>query len=364
MRSRAEHRHKTRQTRRVVVNTLVVLTCLSLLFSTVTIWAQQTFLNNTDRWIEIVGPIGQNPAVINALSAYAADQTVTLLQVQQRAQNVLPSQGQFLAVPITNVVRNFTQSRVADAMRKGRFQQAWITANTVVHTQIVAALRGQSKSLTIANGTLTLDLVPIITEALQIVRENISGLIPSQVQLPNPNNQSVQQSIQRLSQALGVQLPQNFGQVVILQSDQLTTAQHAVALVDLFSILLPLLTLALFIAALWLSQDRRRTIINLGIGIAIVFLLAKIAMSYFQQMAVSSIANPTAKAVTQQVIAQALSYLVNSTTWLLIIGVISALVAFLIGKPEWFKAAYAQMLVAYAWMKHQVTHIRLAVQGR
>jgi hypothetical protein len=364
MRSRAERRNGPHRTRHAVVTALVVLSCLSLLVSTVTIWAQQTFLSNTDRWVAIVGPIAQDPTAITALSAYAADQTVMLLKVQQRTQNVLPSQADFLAAPLTNVVRNFVQARLADAMRTGRFQQAWVTVNTVVHTEIVEALRGQSNTLTISNGTLTLDLIPIITEGLQVVRDNISGLLPPQVHLPNPNTQSVQQAIQQLSQALGVKLPSGFGQVELVQSDQLTTAQQWVKLLDVFSSLLPLLTIVLFIAALWLSLNRRRTVLQLGIGIAIAFLVAKIAIAVLQDMVASAISNPTASSVLQPAIERALSYIVTSTTWILLIGVVSALVAFLVGRPEWFKAGYAQACLAFGWMKKQARNFRLAVHQR
>jgi hypothetical protein len=364
--TRVARHERPGRARRVVVNTLVVLSCLCLLLSTVTVWAQQTFLNNTARWVEIVGPIGQDPNVINALSAYAADQVVTLLQVQQRAQAALPDKAQFLAIPLTQVVRNFTETQVANAMSTDQFQQAWITVNTFVHTEMVAALRGESEVLAISsNGTLTLNLIPIISKALQVAGEKLSGLLPPQVHLPDlSSTQSVQQGIQKLSEALGTQLPPDFGQVVVLQSDQLTTAQQAVKLLDVLIVLLPLLTLVLIVAALWLSHDRRRTLIYLGIGIVIGFLLAKVGIAYLEQAVLSSITNPTAKGVAQPVLDQVLSYLRTSTTWIMVIGALLALVAFLVGKPEWFRAGAAQVRRGYGWTKQQAKRLRAQVQHR
>jgi hypothetical protein len=359
----AEVQRTPRQIRRVVVNTLVVLSCICLLFSTVTVWAQQTFLSNTARWTQIVGPIAQDPAVINAVSAYTADQVVTLLQVQQRAQTALPQQAQFLAIPLTTVVRNFTQTQVTKAMQTDQFQQAWVTVNAAVHTQLVAALRGQSNALTISNNTLTLNLIPIISRGMQVASQQLSGVLPAQVQLPDlSSTQSVQEGIQKLSQALGVQLPPNYGQVVLLQSDQLATAQRAVTLLDAFSILLPLFTLLLIVLTLWLSRDRRRTLIQLGIGVVIVFLLAKIGIAYLEQTMLSSITNPTAKDVAQPVIEQALSYIRTSTTWIVVIGALTALAAFLAGKPEWFKKGYAEVQQGYGWTKRQAGNLRTQLQ--
>lgn len=354
----AQRRTTSHPKRRALVGTLAVLTCLGLLLSTLTLWSQQTFLNNEARWTAIVGPVGQDPTVVNAVSAYVADQVVTVLQVRERAQNALPDQAKFLAIPITDVVRQFTQKGVTRAMETEQFQQVWIEVNSAVHTEVVAALRGQSEKITISGDVVTLNLLPIITQGLHTIRGEIEGILPAQVTLPDPaSTEQVQQGIQRLSQALGVQLPPNFGQVTLFQSDQLATAQQIVRLIDIFAVLLPLLTLALLIATLWLSVDRRRTLIQLGIGIAITFILAKIGIAVLQQYVVSSITNPTARDIIAPVIERALSYLVTSTTWLLILGLVVALVAFLVGKPEWFRTGYAKTRQAYAtasgWAQRQ-----------
>lgn len=349
--------------RRTLAAILVVLTCLTLLLSTVTVWAEQTFLSNDARWTAIVGPIGQDPKVVDAVSVYVANQVVTVLQVQQRAENALPPKAQFLAVPITDVVRQYSQKAVANAMRTPQFQQAWVAVNSAVHTQVVAALRGESKTITIVNGVVTLNLLPVITQGLQTVRENVAGLLPAQVKLPPPRStEQVQQGIQRLSQALGIQLPPNFGQVTLFRSDQFTTTQQIVRLLDMFSIILPLVTLMFLIAALWLSVNRRRTVLELGIGIAITFAVAKIAIAVLQQQAVASVANPTGREIIQPVVGRALSYLETSTTWLLVLGVVTALAAFLVGRPEWFQAGYAKTREAYTaaseWTHQQWQQLR------
>jgi hypothetical protein len=343
---RAEHRATDRRIRRVLAGILVVLTCLTLLLTTVTVWAEQTFLNSDARWTAVVGPMAQDPNVVNALSAYVADQVVAMLQVQQRTQSVLPLQGQFLSAPLADTVRRYTQERVANAMGTEQFQQAWISVNTAAHRQVVAALRGQTQTVTNANGVVTLNLLPVIAQGLQTVRQDVPGLLPPQVRLPTPSStESAQQGIQALARALGIQLPPDFGQVPLLRSDQFATAQEIVRLLDLLSIILPVATLLLLVATLWLSLDRRRTLIQLGIGFAVTFALAKLAIPVLQQQVVAAVADPTTRAIIQPVLERALSYLVTSTTWLLILGVVLALVAFLAGKlnwSNWFQAGHAR----------------------
>ncbi len=331
--------------RKVLVGVLVVLSCIGLLSSVLSVWMNQTLLN-TDRWVQIVGPVAQDPQVVDAVSVYAADQTVAVLNVQQRVQTALPDRAAFLAVPITQQVHDFIQRSVARGMNTPAFQRAWIAINTALHKQIVAALRGESQFATISNGTLTIDLVPLIGQALHRIQEQGPGIVEQRVAIPDLSQaQSPQQARQELSQALGINIPANFGQVEVMQSNQLTTAQQAVRVLDTLVIILPLITLALLVAAIWFSVNRRRTLIELGIGIVIVFVLTKILIAYFQQAAIAATKTDVGHAIAQSVIPAALDSLVVITTWLLVLGVVLALAAYLVGQRqrEWLRSAYTQV---------------------
>ena len=59
-------------------------------------------------------------------------------------------------------------------------------------------------------------------------------------------------------------VPPDAGQLVVLQSDQLDAAQKVVKLLRPLAIVLVLLAAALFAAAVFLSRDRRRTVIYVG----------------------------------------------------------------------------------------------------
>lgn len=338
--------HETgHRARKVLVGVLVALTCLGMLSSALAIWMNQTLLN-TDRWIQVVGPVAQNPQVIAAVSAYTADQTVEVLNVQQRVQNVLPDRADLLAGPITEQVHDFIQKKVAQGMDTPAFQRAWITVNTSFHKQIVAALRGESQYATISNGTLTIDLIPLIGQALHQLQEQGPGIIAKRVTLPDlSQEQSPQQARQELSQALGITIPEDFGQVVVVQSDQLAVAQQVVRILDILVWVLPLLTLALLIATVWLSVNRRRTLIELGIGVVVVFVAVRILIAYLQQRAIDSITTPVGHAVGEGVVPTALDSLVAITTWLFVLGFLVTLAAYLVGRRqrEWISTTYEQV---------------------
>jgi hypothetical protein len=358
LRARAERQSHPRQWRRGVTGALIVLCCLGILGSMLTVWAGATFLN-TSSWLAIVGPIGQNPRVVQSVSAYAASEVITLLDVQQRANQALPPRISFLAVPLTQLVQNFTQSHIADLMRTPKFHEVWININRRVHDQLLAALRGQTSVLHITNGVVTLNLLPVIDQGLQYVQQHLPGMLSQKVKLPDPSQLQIpQQAQQKLSQALGVQVPSNLGQIELFQSAQLATAQQLLRIWDVLTVLLPILTAGLILATLWMSPDLRRTLVQLGIGVAITFIVVKIATGYLNQTALNATANnPTAHSVVQSTLQTVLGSFNTVTSWLLACGLVLALVAFLVGKPQWFRAAFAWIKSAYVWTRDHVQRL-------
>lgn len=349
---------RPRRVRRFAVGVLLVLTCVGVLLSSLTLWVNSQFLN-TANWVELVGPLAQNPQVVDAVSGYTGDQVVSLLDVQQRAKEALPPRAEFLAAPLTTVIHDFTQKRVAALMHTPQFEQVWIAANRSVHAQVLAALRGETKNVIIENGTVTLNLIPIITEALQSLRQSLSGLIPANVRLPDISQLQIpSQARARLSQALGVQVPANFGVITLFSSEQLAKAQQALQIFDLLIVLLPIVTVLLLAAAIWFSLDRRRSLIQLGIGIAITFLIVRLAIGYLQGRLIDGIANPTGKGIAGTVIPAATSGLLTATVLLLVAGVVTTLIAYLVGKPEWFAAAYAQGKAGYGRARDEIAKRR------
>jgi len=335
-----------------VTGVLVVLCCLGILGSMLTVWTSATFLN-TDSWLSIVGPIGQNPKVIQSVSTYTATEVVTLLDVQGLATQALPPRAEFLAAPLTQVVHNYIQTHVADLMHTPKFHQLWIDINRKVHAQLLAALRGQTNVLHISNGVVTLNLIPVIDQALQYVQQHLPGMLSEKVKLPDPSQLEVpQQAQKRLSEALGVQVPSNLGQIKLFESAQLATAQQLLRLLDVLTVLLPILTAGLILATLWISPDVRRTLLQLGIGIAITMIIVKFASGYLNQTVVSATDNnPAAQSVVQETMQTVLGSLDAITSWLLAGGLVLAIGAFLAGKPQWFRAAYARIKQGYLWIR-------------
>jgi hypothetical protein len=335
---------------------LVVLTCFAFVGSVLSVWVHQSLLD-TNNFVSTVDPLLKNPGVIDSVSAYTANQIVEVLNVQERAQNALPDRASFLAAPLTNTVQNFAQTRIAQLMKTDKFQAAWDKTLRFVHAKVVGILRGDSRYLTIQGNALTLDLTLVITDALRYLQAQLPDLVQSK--LPIPDLSSVidpAKARQRLSDALGRTLPDDFGQVTIMQADQLVTAQRSVQLLDALTIILPLLTLVLLIAAVWVSLNRRLTLLQLGIGLAFAMLVVLLLIKFIENRVVSAVTTQPGSGIVSPTLDALLGGLTQWLIILLVVGVVVAIIAFFANKGHWFAAAYR-------WLRDTFANLRERFSG-
>ena len=123
-------------------------------------------------------------------------------------------------------------------------------------------------------------------------------------------------------------------------------------------LVLPLATAVLIILTLWFSTNRRRTLLELGIGVAIGFILLKFAIDYLQQYIINATMNPTAKSVVQPILQTVFGGLDSITTWLVVGGVVLAVAAYVAGKSEWFTAVRERVHAGYQWLTGKIEQLR------
>jgi hypothetical protein len=329
--------------RRVLVGILVVLTSIAVLVSAVTIWAHQTVLN-TDRFVATIQPVISDPTVINTVSNNVANQVVMQANVQQRVKAALPPKADFLAAPITTAAQNLTQKVTSGVLSSKAFQSAWPTVVRKAHSQLVALLRGDTRNVVIENGQLQINLFPVIVDTLSRLQAAAPGLVRLKAPLPSDTAvKSPSVARQQLSAALGKQLPPTFGVIVIAESAQLDKAQQVVKAFDFLVIAIPVLTVVLAAIAIALSVDRRRTLIQLGIGIVIAFVLALLLIQAAEHRIYEAIASGNARDLVQVAVPALVQDLVNVAWLLVVVGALLAVAAYLAGRPAWLTGLTARL---------------------
>lgn len=274
---------RKRRFHRGIVGVLVALSCILVVMSTTVVWAHRTVLN-TDTFVHTVGPVFQHPAVDTAVATRATDQLFTQLRLQERLREALPAKVSFAAGPITGATEGYVSGQLAKVLGSDRFQTVWINALTFTHETVVAVLRGKSTAtISTTNGYIVLNTVPLINKALGSVSGLASNLTGKNVSLPTITSaEPPKQAVEKLSKALGVQLPSNYGQITLVRSSHLAIAQRGVRAFDRLTIILPLLTLALIALSLWLSVSRRRTLVQLLVGSSLLLIILRRVVIYEQ----------------------------------------------------------------------------------
>ena len=126
-------------------------------------------------------------------------------------------------------------------------QSLWETANRTAHEQLLEVLENKKEAVSTANGEVKLNLGSLLT--------NLAGQVG-------------------LGQSLAEQLPPEAGQIRILKSEQLKTAQDIVVAIKGLALLLSILTFLVFGLAIYLTQGGRWvTVLFSGIGLIIAALL-------------------------------------------------------------------------------------------
>ena len=244
---------KRRRVRRIATPILVALSIIVFTVTVPAAWGARTVLN-TDRYVATVAPLADDPAVQASIATKLTDQVFAALDVQGTLSDALGlgERATVLAGPLTIAVKGFVRDQVEKVVASDAFKTFWVEANRFVHTQVLAILRGDTENITIVQGKVLLNLLPMVNLALASIQTVASDLVGRDVTLPQISESDVpSEAITKLEQALGIDLPDTYGQIVVYDSEDLATLQQALYLFERLLLLLLLLIPILVAASLW-----------------------------------------------------------------------------------------------------------------
>ena len=231
--------------RRAGVLALIVFGALCIFISTLSLWIRDVALD-PDEWANTSSQVLQSEDVRNVLSVYIVDQTFATSDAEARLEETLPERLKPLAGPLSAQLRGVAYDAVARALERPRVQELWRSANRAVNAQLVDLLEGNTERLQLTNGAVVLNLDQIVA--------NITGRVGA-------------------GEGAATALEGHIQPIVLLESDQLSSAQKAVKWLKALSFWPFVLGVALWTGAVYLAPDRRRTIRNIAWSLVIIGLL-------------------------------------------------------------------------------------------
>jgi hypothetical protein len=327
---------RRRRTRRVFAALFTALAILAFAAVVPAAWARRTLLE-TDRYVEVVAPLPEDPAIREYLSRTITDAVFEALSVEERVGDALAERAPrlaFFAGPLTNGVRGFVRDRVHGIVSSEAFATYWTEVNRFVHEQIVLALEGQS-SLVTTDGRVVLNLLPMVNEALRRISGIVSELIGRDLRLPEVTSEEVPAKvIPRLEAALGVDLPDRFGTIVVYDGNEVATMQRAVDALGRWVVLVALGFLVLAGVALRLSRSKRRTLVQL-LAAAVVVLVLERRFAITAADRIVGEAREENREAARVVVDQVLGTLLGYTGWLALIALLVLSIALVTGPYRW-----------------------------
>ena len=243
----AEVPDRPQRPHRVAVAVLLVVGTLVAFLATFSVWVNRQALN-TDNWVDTSTRLLENEKIDEQLATFMVSQLYANVDVEGELAKALPPQAKALAGPAAGGLRQLAQQVAERALAGPRFQALWAEANRSAHEALLKILDGGGSFASTGEGEVTLHLGELISE------------LGKQSGLP---------------QALVEKVPPEAGDLTVLRSDQLSTAQKVAKLVRHLPVVLFILLALLYGGAIYLAGGRRREALrSVGFGFAVAGVLA------------------------------------------------------------------------------------------
>jgi hypothetical protein len=322
--------------------TALALVCFAVLIWIVTaiaLWSH-SLLFDSDKYVATVAPIIKDPQVTESLGKVIAEKTIEAVGLQELLEAELPSGAGSVAEPVTAQVQELLAEQVTKLLRTDQAYQAWESIQRFTHEHLIAILRDESTVIQLEGESVTLDLVPLIVAAIEKLEEILPGVIADRAPLPEFDpTATVEEQRQELADYLGQPVDEDFGQIVLFEDERVEVVQQAVKLFDVLVWALLGIAIAVVIAALLISPRRLRTLLQLGVGAVIVVVVARVAIDQLQAAIVAN-ATGDGGVIVRSVLETVFGSLQDAIIWLLVGGIIIAVLAYVASTPKWLVGAW------------------------
>jgi hypothetical protein len=231
----------------VLVGFLTVLAILSA-------WVDQQLFDNQE-WGDTSLKMLQNPEIQKQVATYAVDELYANVDVEAELKDILPTDLQPLSGVAAGGLRSVADQGAQELLKNQRVQELWRQANESANRTLVAIIEDDSTVVSTTGGKVELQLRPLIIE------------VADQVGLGGQARKNV---------------PENVGQIEIVESKQLSEVQTIAKLIRGTALVTAILLLLVLGLAVYLSKGYRWLTllwlaVSLVIGAILVLILRSVA---------------------------------------------------------------------------------------
>lgn len=279
----------------------VLLLCFAvalLVTGNLLFWTGNTIVKN-DRFVEATAPIIQSTAVQQAIAEKTTTRLFETVDVEQFVTEVLPPRADFLAPSIAKGIQSQADTQLKHVLANSKFQTTWNDALSRAHARFISGVE--------KNGS---DGVINISEVYTGLSANLQGT--------------------KLSFLANKPLPSNIGNIQVVSGEWLSLLNRVITHIDLWRTLAIVLFLICATAGVWLSKNRRRAVVLLGILSAFAMFITLVSLRVTREV-IAGRAQPQYAEAVRDTVQIVFHPLVIQTTSILLAFALVALIAWVSG---------------------------------
>src|SRR5215207_5811756 len=252
---------RRRTGRSVGVVVCVVVAVLLTTPAVVAYWGQRT-LNDTQRYLDTVGPLVHSPEVQDAIATTVTNAIEKQVDIEAVLDEVFAGvitnrpRLQKLVGPLSGAINGLIDREVREFVASDAFADIWVRVNTRAQQALVRLLKGEETgAVSLQGDQVVLDLSDVIDQVKQrLVARGLT--IVENVPIPDKDRQ-----------------------IVLLEAPQLEQARMIYAFANPVARWLILVVAALYLAAFGLARRRLKMTVIIGVAlVANALLLALVAV--------------------------------------------------------------------------------------
>jgi len=297
--------HGSSRGRAIAAVICVVLAALLTTPAAVAYWGQRT-LNDTQRYVDTVGPLVDSPEVQDALATKVTDAIEEQVDIETILNNVFAGvitdrpRLQLLVGPLSAAINGMIEREVREFIASPEFADLWTRINTRAQQALQRVLKGQESTgaVSLQGDQIVLDVDDAITQ----VKDRLVA--------------------RGLTFVANAPIPQTDRQIVLMDAPKLKQARNIYAFANpLARWLLPIVGL-LYLGAFVLARRRPRMTVWIGALVAANALLMALALSVGRQLFIDSLAGTTFGPASRAFYDTLLTYLERGQQVFLALGLV------------------------------------------